>query len=121
MTLQLLTNRGTRSAAAINGEFKYYKTPSKGVVRASDASGTIVQLGAEAVSQWRIGDRVFGTMRPSHLNGPTQPEHIADGIGIPQPGVLTEYRVFPAAGLLAVPDYMTLDEASTMPIAAVAV
>lgn len=44
---------------------------------------------------------------------------MTSGLGLPLPGVLTEYRVFPADGLVAVPDYFTDEEMSCLPIAAV--
>ncbi|OAA62574.1 Alcohol dehydrogenase superfamily, zinc-type [Niveomyces insectorum RCEF 264] len=109
-----------RDAALINGDFKgSYETPRQPIVAASDASGVVVKLGgATAAARWREGDRVFTMLRPTHRTGPTRAEHHAAGIGIPQPGVLAECRVFPAAGLVAVPDYLTSDEASTLPTAA---
>jgi NADPH:quinone reductase-like Zn-dependent oxidoreductase len=88
-------------------------------VPASDASGTIVKVGGMAAAKiWREGDRVLSVLRPNHLTGPTGAVHHASGIGIPQPGVLIEYRVFPATGLVALPDYMTHEEGCTLPIAA---
>lgn len=76
----------------------------------------MVKTGASAAEKWCEGDRVIALVRPTHLTGPTQASHHAAGIGLPQPGVLAEYRVFKATGLLAVPDYMTFDEACTLPI-----
>lgn len=85
----------------------------------SDASGTVVKLGgAVAAKYWHMGDRVFGLVRPAHLHGPSRAIHNALGVGFPQPGVLAEYRAFKASGLVSVPDYMTLDEACSLPIAA---
>ncbi|GAM41627.1 alcohol dehydrogenase [Talaromyces pinophilus] len=110
-----------RDAKIINGDFKdSYPTPSNPLIPASDASGTIVQVSNSiaAAGKWQKGDRVLSLMRPTHLTGPTTAEHAASGIGIPGPGVLTEYRVFPADGIVAVPDYMSLDEACTLPTAA---
>lgn len=43
---------------------------------------------------------------------------MASGLGLPLPGVLTQYRVFPDYGLVAVPDYLSDEEAATLPIAA---
>jgi NADPH:quinone reductase-like Zn-dependent oxidoreductase len=88
------------------------------MVPCSDASGTVVQAGSTASREWWKGDRVFTLMRPTHLTGPSRPEHNSSTIGIPLPGVLVEYRVFPASGLLRVPEYMTLDEACTLTVAA---
>ena len=44
---------------------------------------------------------------------------MTSGLGLPLPGVMTEYRVFPADGLVAVPDYLSDEEMSCLPIAAV--
>lgn len=111
----------TKSRIVINGDFKdSYPAQSDPLIPASDASGTIVQVSdsVAATGKWQKGDRVLSLMRPTHLTGPTTLEHAAAGIGIPGPGVLTEYRVFPADGIVAVPDYMSLDEACTLPTAA---
>ncbi|KAI8627958.1 putative alcohol dehydrogenase [Xylariaceae sp. FL1651] len=108
-----------RDVKLINGDFKgRYRVPDHPIVPCSDASGTIARVGGpSAASQWREGDRVFSLSRANHLTGPTRPEHIGAGVGIPLPGVLTQYRIFPASGLLRVPEYMALDEASTLTIA----
>lgn len=41
------------------------------------------------------------------------------GLGLPLPGVLAEYRVFPDYGLVKAPAYLSAEEASTLPIAGV--
>lgn len=41
------------------------------------------------------------------------------GLGLPLPGVLAEYRVFPDYGLVKPPAYLSAEEASTLPIAGV--
>ena len=53
------------------------------------------------------------------LTGQINEEHLASGIGLPLSGCLTEYRCFPAEALVAVPDYLTDEEASCIPIASV--
>lgn len=89
------------------------------MVPTSDASGTIVKVGGPvAATKWREGDRVLGLVRPTHLTGPTRSEHHALGLGFPQPGVLTEYRVFSASGLVQIPQGLSFEEAATFPIAA---
>ena len=106
----------------ITGAFKgRYPTPEVPLVPCSDAAGFIVAVGAggTAAKMWQVGDRVFGLVRPTHLSGPTRAEHHASGLGIPQPGVLTEYRIFSASGILRIPEYMAPDEACTLPIAAI--
>ena len=44
---------------------------------------------------------------------------MATGLGLPLPGVLTEYRALSAQSLVAVPDYLTNEEACCLPIASV--
>lgn len=44
---------------------------------------------------------------------------MSSGLGLPLPGCLTEYRAFPAESLVAVPDYLSDEEASCLPIAGV--
>jgi NADPH:quinone reductase-like Zn-dependent oxidoreductase len=78
-----------------------------------------VQVGQDASAEWQEGDRVFSTQRSSHLTGALRKDHVASGLGLPLPGVLAEYRVFPAQGLVRVPDYMSLAEACTLTIAGV--
>lgn len=65
-----------------------------------------------------LGDRVISTFAPSHLTGQIQATDISNGLGGPGPGVLTQYRVFPIHGLVKVPEYLTAEEASCLPIAA---
>ncbi|KAI0535841.1 putative alcohol dehydrogenase [Xylaria digitata] len=110
-----------RDIKLIDGDFKNrYKVPENPIVPCSDASGTIVKIGgASAASRWSKGDRVLTLMRPSHLTGPSRPEHNSSTIGIPLPGVLAEYRVFPVSGLVRIPEYMNIEEASTLTVAAI--
>ena len=55
----------------------------------------------------------------THLTGQITDEHLPSGLGLPLEGVLSEYRCFPASGLVKVPDYLNDEEGSTLPIAAV--
>lgn len=41
------------------------------------------------------------------------------GLGLPLNGVLQTHRVFPTTGLVSAPEYLSDEEASTLPIAAV--
>jgi NADPH:quinone reductase-like Zn-dependent oxidoreductase len=55
----------------------------------------------------------------THLTGQITDEHLPSGLGLPLPGVLSEYRCFPAYGLVKAPENLTNEEGSTLPIAAV--
>ncbi|KAI0548025.1 putative alcohol dehydrogenase [Xylaria curta] len=109
-----------RDLQLITGAFKNrYGALENAIVPCSDASGTVVRVGGPiAGSRLKEGDRVFSLARSNHLTGPMLPENAAAGIGIPLPGVLTQYRVFSEAGLVRTPDYMSDEEACTLTIAA---
>ncbi|KAF4472171.1 alcohol dehydrogenase [Fusarium albosuccineum] len=110
-----------RDIKIVCGDFRgRYDLPSEPMVVCSDASGIVVEVGGNATgSSWAKGDRVLTLVRPTHDHGPTRAEHHALGLGFPKPGVLCRYRIFKAASLVRVPDSMSLDEACTLPTAAV--
>ncbi|KAF8999882.1 NAD(P)-binding protein [Cyathus striatus] len=68
-----------------------------GLIPCSDMAGEIVAVGEE-VKDWKVGDRTC--------------------LGGQSPGVLTEYRSFPAHSLVHVPGHLSYEEASTLPCAA---
>lgn len=97
-----------RDLAIVRG--KYIRGPlSRDTIPASDGAGEVVAIGA-GVEQFRVGDRVVAT----YLQGePPLP------LGSPLDGVLCEYAVFNAAGLLRLPDCLSFIAAATLPCAAV--
>lgn len=103
------------------GLYNHHKSMQGGstepLVICSDMSGEITAVG-KGVSSWKIGDRVMGTFNQTHLTGQIKEHHMAFGVGLPQEGVLQDYRVFPETGLVRVPDYLSDDQASCLPIAA---
>lgn len=68
---------------------------------------------------WKKGDRVLSTFLPDHLTGQVVEKMMATGMGLPQSGVLATHRAFPEHALVKCPDYLSDEEASTLPIAAV--
>ena len=86
------------------------------LVPCSDMCGTIV---SSKSSTWESGQRVISIFNQSHLTGQIQKKDMTSGLGLPLPGVLTEYRCFPAEGLVSAPEYLTDEEASCLPIASV--
>ena len=100
------------------GDYGHHQslTQGSGVVPCSDMCGTIVETKSD---QWEKGARVVSTFMQSHLTGKPKRSDVASGLGFPLAGVLAEYRVFDADGLVKVPEYLTEEEASCLPIAAV--
>lgn len=53
----------------------------------------------------------------THQKGQVKAADMKSGLGLPLPGVLAEYRVFPDYGLVRKPGYLSDEEACTLPIA----
>ncbi|KAK2628707.1 hypothetical protein QTJ16_001810 [Diplocarpon rosae] len=66
----------------------------------------------------REEDKVLSIFNQTHITGQVKAVHIRSGLGLPLPGVLMQYRVFDAEGLVRKPAYLSDEEAATLPIAA---
>ena len=79
--------------------------------------GVVVAVGdgPQTVS-WKVGDRVLSTFHQTHLTG--QIKDLSSSLGMPRPGSLQTHRVFTTTGLVRTPEYLTDEEASCLPIAA---
>jgi NADPH:quinone reductase-like Zn-dependent oxidoreductase len=99
-----------RDLAIVAG--KYFRGPvTEDTIPLSDGAGEVTAVGA-GVTTFAPGDRVVATFtqgRPPLA------------LGFPLDGALTEYGVFPADGLLRVPQHLSFEEAATLPCAAVTV
>jgi NADPH:quinone reductase-like Zn-dependent oxidoreductase len=78
--------------------------------------GTVLDSRSKRIKQ---GTRVMAIFNQSHLHGDIEEEDMASGLGLPLPGVLAEYRCFPAESLVVVPKYLSNEEAACLPIASV--
>lgn len=87
-------------------------------VPCSDGAGEVVAVG-DGVTNWRPGDRVVSPFMPSWLDGPFNPRHAANALGGAVDGLLRDHALLPAESLLPIPDYLSLEEAATLPCAAV--
>lgn len=88
-----------------------------GLIPLSDGAGEIVELG-EGVSGWKIGDRVMSSFFQTWIDGPVQSHHQKHALGGTIEGVFAEEVVLNANAILPIPDYLSLEEASTLPCAA---
>ncbi|ROV90423.1 hypothetical protein VSDG_08429 [Cytospora chrysosperma] len=114
-----LNYRDTEVAMGLYGHHKSINaTTHEPLVLCSDMCAEVVAVGPN-VSSWQIGDRVMGTFCQDHLTGVIKESLMATGVGLPLQGVLQDYRVFPETGLVRVPEYLTDEQASCLPVAAV--
>lgn len=105
-----------RDNAIVEGFYAPNYQPNH-LIPVSDAAGTIVAVGS-GVSKYRIGDRVVSHLYSHWLDGEPGPNEHAFCLGYPHPGGLAEYMILEADSVLPVPDSITDEEASTLPIAA---
>ncbi|KAH8674165.1 oxidoreductase [Xylariales sp. PMI_506] len=113
-----LNYRDTEVIMGLYGHHDSMKQGAAALVPCSDICGSVVKTGSDSTG-FAIGDRVMATFNQTHVTGQIQEKDMASGLGFPTPGCLSEYRVFAATGLVKVPDYMSDEEASCLPIAAV--
>lgn len=89
-----------------------------GRILGSDGVGRVIAVG-RGVERLKVGDRVISTILPNWISGPLTPQKLRGGLGGPgADGVFAEQVLFDAAALALVPDYLTDEEAATLPCAA---
>lgn len=82
----------------------------------SDGVGIVAEVGAE-VARLAPGDRVCPAFFQNWDGGAPPDDLEAGRLGGPLDGVLATARVFPAAGVVRVPDHLSDAEAATLPCA----
>ncbi len=82
----------------------------------SDGAGEIVEAGAD-VTRVKSGDRVCGTFFQRWITGPVFPEIQETALGGTAEGVLTEYALLDAEGVVHFPEHLSFAEAATLPCA----
>ncbi|KAF4565585.1 hypothetical protein EYR40_002348 [Pleurotus pulmonarius] len=108
-----------RDLAVATGQYFFPGLIKENLTPCSDMAGEIVAVADDASQRWSLGDRVCANFTPDYQAGEPHPGIIPSSLGAPQQGVLAEYVVLPAFGLVKIPDILNYEEASTLPCAAV--
>jgi NADPH:quinone reductase-like Zn-dependent oxidoreductase len=86
------------------------------LVPVSDGAGVIESVGPE-VREVASGDRVIGSFFESWIGGEPSEAKMRAALGGAVDGVLSEYRIFPAASLVKTPEHLSDIEAAALPCA----
>ncbi|KAH6962692.1 hypothetical protein DER45DRAFT_640365 [Fusarium avenaceum] len=87
------------------------------VVPGSDGAGIVEETG-EGVTEWKVGDRVLANFTQDHIAGRLTRDIGLTQLGGEQQGLLGELFIFPKTGVVKIPDYLSFEEASCLPCAA---
>jgi len=102
-----------RDLVIANGNYLVATVP---LVPGSDGAGEVVKVGPK-VTKYKVGDRVSGAFSQRHDFGPMTPEKAREQLGGTTDGVLQQYRAYPESSLLRIPEYMSYEQAATLPCA----
>ncbi len=83
----------------------------------SDGAGEVVAIG-EAVTKWKIGDRVSPIFMQGWTDGAIDVKKARTALGGDVDGVLREFGAFDESALVRIPDQLSFEEAATLPCAA---
>ncbi|MGH8012693.1 MAG: zinc-dependent alcohol dehydrogenase family protein [Candidatus Binataceae bacterium] len=110
------TSLNYRDLALIKGGLaRMMKLP---LIPVSDGAGDIAEIGP-GVTHWKKGDRVAAIFTQGWLSGPPFAGMYSTALGGGIDGMLAEYVVLRESGLVRIPDYLTYEEAASLPCAAV--
>ena len=84
----------------------------------SDGAGEIVEVG-EGVTEFKPGERVAGIFMQHWLDGPSSMAKQRGALGGDIDGMLAEYVLLDATGVVPFPEHLSYEEAATLPCAGV--
>jgi NADPH:quinone reductase-like Zn-dependent oxidoreductase len=88
------------------------------LVPLSDGAGEVVAIGAD-VKRVRKGDRVAGIFFQQWLEGRAKSEYMGSALGGAIDGMLSEFVTLNENGVVKLPQYLSYEEAATLPCAGV--
>ena len=95
---------------------KYPLPHKKGLIPLSDAAGEVLELG-EGADSFKVGDRVMGSFHPRWFGGRMPPDVFKYSYGSEIDGWLAERKAVSQEAVVAVPESLSYEEASTLPCA----
>src|SRR5579863_441638 len=84
----------------------------------SDGAGEVKAVG-EGVTAWQPGDRVVGIFMQNWLDGTLTAAKARGALGGDIDGMLADHAVVKQSGLVRLPEYLSYQEAATLPCAGV--
>ena len=103
-----------RDQGVVKGVYGYTKFP---VIPLSDGAGEVTEVGS-GVKQFKAGDRVAGTFFVNWTGGRIPADAGRNSLGGMIDGMLCEYALLNETGAIRIPDYLSFEEAATLPCAA---
>ncbi|HEY8518791.1 MAG TPA: NAD(P)-dependent alcohol dehydrogenase [Gammaproteobacteria bacterium] len=89
---------------------------ASGGIPLSDGAGEVIAVGP-GVTRFSVGDRVAGVFFERWIDGDRSAEALASARGGNAGGMLSEVIVSDEQSLVAIPDYLSFEEAATLPCA----
>lgn len=90
--------------------------PVDGRTPCSDGTGEIIAVGSE-VRDFQVGDRVAGCFFQTWMSGRFEMMYHRNDLGGTIDGMLQQIIDLPASGVVRIPDYLSYEQAATLPCA----
>ena len=88
------------------------------LVPLSDGAGEVIAVGS-AVTRAAVGDRVVIHCLPRWIDGAFDSSFVREGFGVSIDGMLSDHAVVDEEAVVKIPDYLSYEEAASLPCAAV--